>query len=204
MRRGATPRLCRLAASWPKRSAASRVTASGEVSGRKRVGSLHSARSVARFADAPKAEATIDLTDPAQLTAKAPATFKVRFETTKGGFTVEATRALAPNGADRFYNLVRAGYFKDLAFFRVIPGFMCQFGIHGDPKVAAAWRTMSRPNSKWPISEGKTAATAVIDQASGRPSAAGKSGARCPCWRRVNPRSGTGSASTGRSRRPST
>ena len=96
--------------------------------------------------DAPKAEATIDLTDPAQLTAKAPATFKVRFETTKGGFTVEVTRALAPNGADRFYNLVRAGYFKDLAFFRVIPGFMCQFGIHGDPKVAAAWRTAQIPD----------------------------------------------------------
>jgi len=99
-----------------------------------------------KAADAPKAEATIDLTDPAQLTAKAPATFKVRFETTKGGFTVEATRALAPNGADRFYNLVRAGYFKDLAFFRVIPGFMCQFGIHGDPKVAAAWRTAQIPD----------------------------------------------------------
>lgn len=99
-----------------------------------------------KAADAPKAEAAIDLTDPAQLTAKAPATFKVRFETTKGGFTVEVTRALAPNGADRFYNLVRAGYFKDLAFFRVIPGFMCQFGIHGDPKAAAAWRTAQIPD----------------------------------------------------------
>jgi peptidyl-prolyl cis-trans isomerase A (cyclophilin A) len=81
-----------------------------------------------------------DFTDPAKLTEKAPDSFKVKFETTKGNFTVEVTRSLAPQGADRFYNLVRSGYFKDVAFFRVIPGFMCQFGIHGDPKVAAAWR----------------------------------------------------------------
>jgi len=79
--------------------------------------------------------------DPAKLTAKAPESFKVKFEMTKGSFTVEVTRSLAPNGADRFYNLVRSGYFKDLAFFRVISGFMCQFGIHGDPKVSAAWRS---------------------------------------------------------------
>jgi len=81
-----------------------------------------------------------DLTDPSKLTEKAPDTFKARFETTKGSVTIEVTRSLSPNGADRFYNLVRSGYFKDIAFFRVVPGFMCQFGIHGDPKVAAAWR----------------------------------------------------------------
>lgn len=81
-----------------------------------------------------------DFATPAKLTAKAPDTFKVRFETSKGSFIIEVTRSLAPNGADRFYNLVRSGYFTDLEFFRVIPGFMCQFGIHGDPKVAAAWR----------------------------------------------------------------
>ena len=79
-------------------------------------------------------------TDPAGLTAKAPETFKVQFDTTKGKFTIEVTRSLSPNGADRFYNLVRSGYFKDIAFFRVIPGFMCQFGIHGDPNVSAKWR----------------------------------------------------------------
>lgn len=94
----------------------------------------------------PKAEATVDFTDPAKLTAKAPETFKVKFETTKGDFTIEVTRALAPNGADRFYNLVRSGYFKDVAFFRVIRGFMCQFGIHGDPKVASAWRAAQIPD----------------------------------------------------------
>jgi peptidyl-prolyl cis-trans isomerase A (cyclophilin A) len=78
--------------------------------------------------------------DPSKLTAQAPETFKAQFDTTKGQFTIEVTRSLAPNGADRFYNLVRSGYFTDIAFFRVIPGFMCQFGIHGDPAVAAKWR----------------------------------------------------------------
>jgi peptidyl-prolyl cis-trans isomerase A (cyclophilin A) len=87
-----------------------------------------------------KPDSKLDFTAPAKLTGKAPDSFKVRFDTTKGSFTVEVTRSLAPNGADRFYNLVRSGYFKDIEFFRVIPGFMCQFGIHGDPKVAAAWR----------------------------------------------------------------
>ena len=84
-----------------------------------------------------------DFTDPAKLTALAPETFKAQFDTTKGKFTVEVTRSLSPNGADRFYNLVRSGYFKDIAFFRVIPGFMCQFGIHGDPGVSAKWREAS-------------------------------------------------------------
>jgi peptidyl-prolyl cis-trans isomerase A (cyclophilin A) len=84
-----------------------------------------------------------DFTDPAKLTAPAPENFKAQFDTTKGKFTVEVTRSLSPNGADRFYNLVRSGYFKDIAFFRVIPGFMCQFGIHGDPAVSAKWREAS-------------------------------------------------------------
>ncbi len=84
--------------------------------------------------------------DPAKLTAKAPETFKAQFDTTKGKFTIEVTRSLAPNGADRFYNLVRSGYFNDVAFFRVVPGFMCQFGIHGDPKVSAKWREANIPD----------------------------------------------------------
>ena len=83
---------------------------------------------------------SIGFDDPSKLTATAPDTFKVQFDTTKGKFTVEVTRSLSPNGADRFYNLVRSGYFTDIAFFRVIPGFMCQFGIHGDPAVSAKWR----------------------------------------------------------------
>jgi|SRR6185312_1322180 len=87
-----------------------------------------------------KPAAAADLTNPSKLTEKAPDTFKVKFDTTKGSFTVEVTRSLAPNGADRFYNLVKAGYFKDIGFFRVVPGFMVQFGIDGDPKISAAWR----------------------------------------------------------------
>jgi peptidyl-prolyl cis-trans isomerase A (cyclophilin A) len=90
-----------------------------------------------------KKEAAPGFNDPSKLKEKAPETFKAEFDTTKGKFTVEVTRSLAPNGADRFYNLVRSGYFTDVAFFRVIPGFMCQFGIHGDPKVAATWREAS-------------------------------------------------------------
>jgi peptidyl-prolyl cis-trans isomerase A (cyclophilin A) len=87
-----------------------------------------------------KSPSAPDFTDPDKLKEKSPETFKAKFETTKGNFTLEVTRSLSPNGADRFYNLVRSGYFKDVAFFRVIPGFMCQFGIHGDPKISAAWR----------------------------------------------------------------
>ncbi len=84
--------------------------------------------------------------DPAKLTEKAPDTFKAQFNTTKGKVVIEVTRSLAPNGADRFYNLVRSGYFSDVAFFRVIPGFMCQFGIHGDPAVSAKWRDANIPD----------------------------------------------------------
>jgi peptidyl-prolyl cis-trans isomerase A (cyclophilin A) len=80
------------------------------------------------------------LKDPSKAVEKAPDTFKVKFATTKGDFTLEINRSWSPLGADRFYNLVKAGFFSDVAFFRVIEGFMVQFGIHGDPAVAAAWR----------------------------------------------------------------
>ncbi len=90
--------------------------------------------------DARPLPASPGFTEPANLTEKAPESFKAQFDTTKGKFTIEVTRSLSPNGADRFYNLVHSGYFKDVAFFRVIPGFMCQFGIHGDPNVSAKWR----------------------------------------------------------------
>ena len=88
------------------------------------------------------------LTDPSKLTEKAPESFKVKFATTKGDITIEVTRAWSPNGADRFYNLVKAGFFKDIAFFRAISGFMCQFGIHGDPTVSAVWREAKIPDDK--------------------------------------------------------
>jgi len=96
--------------------------------------------------DEKKSVSAPDFTDPAKLTEKSPESFKVKFETSKGNFTVEVTRSLSPHGADRFFNLARSGYFKDVAFFRVIPGFMCQFGIHGDPKVSAAWRKAQIPD----------------------------------------------------------
>jgi peptidyl-prolyl cis-trans isomerase A (cyclophilin A) len=81
-----------------------------------------------------------DLSDPSKLTEKAPEKFKVQFDTTKGPVVIECARSYSPNGADRFYNLVKAGFFTDIAIFRVVPGFMGQFGIHGDPKVSAKWK----------------------------------------------------------------
>ncbi|HXE43496.1 MAG TPA: peptidylprolyl isomerase [Candidatus Baltobacteraceae bacterium] len=87
-----------------------------------------------------------DSTDPAKLTEKAPETFKVQFDTTKGKVVIEVTRSLAPNGADRFYNLVRSGFFTDAAFFRVVPGFMVQFGMSGDPNIMAKWGGAAIPD----------------------------------------------------------
>ena len=83
---------------------------------------------------------------PEKAVAKAPPVFKVRFTTTKGVFEVEAHRDWAPNGADRFYNLVKAGFYDDCAFFRVIQGFMVQFGINGNPKVSAKWENANIPD----------------------------------------------------------
>ena len=77
---------------------------------------------------------------PSAATATAPATYKVKMETTKGDFVIEVHRDWSPLGADRFYNLVKLGYFTDIAFFRVVNGFMVQFGIHGDPAVNQKWR----------------------------------------------------------------
>lgn len=78
--------------------------------------------------------------DPAQATATAPPVYKVKMATTKGDFVIEVHRDWAPLGADRFYNLVKLGYLNDIAFFRVVKGFMVQFGIHGDPAMNKTWR----------------------------------------------------------------
>jgi peptidyl-prolyl cis-trans isomerase A (cyclophilin A) len=80
------------------------------------------------------------LRNPSALTEQAPPKFQVNFDTSKGQFVVEVHRDWAPNGADRFYNLVKNGFFDDTRFFRVIPNFMVQFGIHGTPAIASAWR----------------------------------------------------------------
>jgi len=83
---------------------------------------------------------TANLSNPAALSEQAPPTYKVKFDTSKGAFVVEVRRDWAPNGADRFYNLVKNGFFDNARFFRVIPGFMVQFGINGDPKISTPWR----------------------------------------------------------------
>ena len=84
--------------------------------------------------------------DPALATAKAPDVFVARFTTTKGDFLVEVHRDWAPNGADRFYNLIKLGFFDDTRFFRAIEGFMVQFGIASDPQVSLKWRDANIPD----------------------------------------------------------
>jgi peptidyl-prolyl cis-trans isomerase A (cyclophilin A) len=81
-----------------------------------------------------------------KMNEKAPASFKAEFSTSAGDFVVEVTRELSPNGADRFYNLVNNGFFDGQRFFRVVPGFVVQFGIHGDPQISAAWREANIPD----------------------------------------------------------
>jgi peptidyl-prolyl cis-trans isomerase A (cyclophilin A) len=88
---------------------------------------------------APASAQSAKLTNPAALNEIAPAIYKARFETSKGMFVIEVHRDWAPLGADRFYNLVKHGYYNDVRFFRVLSGFMAQFGINGDPKIAASW-----------------------------------------------------------------
>jgi peptidyl-prolyl cis-trans isomerase A (cyclophilin A) len=84
----------------------------------------------------------------------APATYRARFETTAGVFVIEVQRDWAPRGADRFYELVKSGYFDGQRFFRVLSGFMAQFGIHGDPKVSAVWRARNIPDD--PVRQSNT------------------------------------------------
>ena len=87
-----------------------------------------------------------NLANPAALIEQAPASYKVKFDTTKGAFVIQVTRAWAPHGADRFYNLVKNGFYDNVRFFRVISGFMVQFGINGDPQLSARWRAASIPD----------------------------------------------------------
>jgi peptidyl-prolyl cis-trans isomerase A (cyclophilin A) len=98
---------------------------------------LMSALALATMAGAASAQ---NLSNPAELREQAPPVYKAKFDTTKGAFVIEVHRDWAPNGADRFYNLVKNGFYDNVRFFRVISGFMVQFGIHGDPKISAPWR----------------------------------------------------------------
>ena len=80
------------------------------------------------------------------LTKHAPDSFRVVFQTGKGRFVVQAIRAWAPAGVDRFYYLASNGYYDAVKFFRVLPDFMAQFGIHGDPEVNSAWEERTIPD----------------------------------------------------------
>jgi peptidyl-prolyl cis-trans isomerase A (cyclophilin A) len=81
------------------------------------------------------------LKDPAQLTERAPDQYRARFDTSQGVFVIAVEREWAPLAADRFYNLVKNGFYNDSRFFRVLSGFMAQWGLHADPSVQSAWRT---------------------------------------------------------------
>jgi peptidyl-prolyl cis-trans isomerase A (cyclophilin A) len=95
------------------------------------------------------------LGNPASLDAQAPALYRAKFDTSKGAFVIEIHRDWAPNGADRFYNLVTNGFYNNGRFFRVIPGFMAQFGISGDPRISAAWREANIPDDPVKQSNGR-------------------------------------------------
>lgn len=90
----------------------------------------------------------------------APDSFQVRFETSRGPFTVEVTRSLSPLGADRFYALVTTGYFTGVRFFRVVPGFVVQFGMNGDPRLNAMWADRKIPDE--PVKETNAKGTIVF------------------------------------------
>ncbi len=121
---------------------------------------MTSARSILTFAFVLAAFATPalaqspSLSTPAALTEQAPASYKVHFDTSKGAFVVQVNRAWAPIGADRFYNLVKYGFYDNVRFFRVISGFMVQFGINGNPQISARWREASIPDD--PVRQSNT------------------------------------------------
>ena len=88
------------------------------------------------------------LRNPAALTETAPATFTANFDTSVGPFVITVHRAWAPHGADRFYNLVKHGFYDEARFFRAIPNFMVQFGIHANPVISTLWRNARIPADK--------------------------------------------------------
>jgi peptidyl-prolyl cis-trans isomerase A (cyclophilin A) len=91
-------------------------------------------------------QSSVSLLRPSSLKLQAPNVFDAKFVTTKGDFVVEVTRSWAPRGADRFYNLVKYHYYDNAAFFRVLQGFVAQFGISARPDVNRAWETATIPD----------------------------------------------------------
>jgi len=106
---------------------------------------------------------SLQLTRPAAFTERAPAVYKASFDTSKGTFVVEVRRAWAPLGADRFYNLVKSGFYDDSRFFRIIDSALVQAGMHGDPKVQAAWASATIPDE--PAKESNRRGTVVLASA---------------------------------------
>jgi peptidyl-prolyl cis-trans isomerase A (cyclophilin A) len=100
---------------------------------------------------------TASLLKPETLKLQAPAVFHAKFTTTRGDFVVEVTRAWAPRGADRFYNLVKYHFFDSAAFFRVVPGFVVQFGISPRPDIARVWQAANIPDD--PVMQGNARGT---------------------------------------------
>jgi peptidyl-prolyl cis-trans isomerase A (cyclophilin A) len=100
---------------------------------------------------------------PVSTAPAAPDQFKVRLETSKGPIVIEVHRDWAPNGVDRFHQLVQEGYFNDVRFFRVVTGFVVQFGMHGDPATNAKWAAqplpddpVTQPNKRGTVTFAKT------------------------------------------------
>ena len=104
------------------------------------------------------------LLDPSLATERAPDAFRVKLETTKGDVVILVNRSWAPNGADRFYNLVRIGYFDDVVFYRAIRGFMIQGGFNGDPAVTAVWSNARIPDD--PVQQSNTRGMVTFAQPS--------------------------------------
>lgn len=91
------------------------------------------------FGSSTKTAQASSVAPPPRVDPQAPDQFRVRFSTTKGDFVAEVNREWSPRGVDRFHQMVTAGYFRDIVIFRAVPGFMCQFGIHGSPEVNSDW-----------------------------------------------------------------
>lgn len=102
-------------------------------------------KAAAKGASKGASKAAPDLMNPASLRERAPDVFLVRLETTKGNMTLRLDRSWAPNGVDRFYNLVRAGYYNNVYFFRCLD-FMVQAGISSRPAVARVWANQNIPD----------------------------------------------------------
>jgi peptidyl-prolyl cis-trans isomerase A (cyclophilin A) len=131
-----------------------------EVRGRRLVALCVSILAIACSADPPaqRSDSAAGTQPPA--TTAAPDSFRVAFETTRGNFVVDVVRAWSPRGADRFHELVNAGYFKDVAFFRVLAGFVAQFGMHGDPAVNRQWEDKSIADD--PVTQSNARGTIVF------------------------------------------